>query len=328
MMLIYLNREILVPGLNNIMLSIAKITSYTYRITLNGGTITNPISSFSTNSFRQLQTNKIGIVGTGSLGQSLTRMLLNPGKNNIESIICSVRRSNHMEELQNSFMKDISQSILRFTLNNTEVVQKSNCVLLSVKPSQIKTVCDEIGENISPDVKIISVAAAVPLSKLHDWLPRTETIIRCMPNIPCSIGQGVVPYISRDKSPETHDIMTKLFYPNILLPLNNDAEIDASTLISGCGPAFLAWYIDCLNRISVGTISPDNFNIMMTQTMIGTAHMLQNISTGDIIRTVASPNGATEATLHNFHRKGIDNIIHESLFSAQTRINSIIDTLN
>ena len=48
--------------------------------------------------------------------------------------------------------------------------------------------------------------------------------------------------------------MKDLFAPNLIVPVKNDSEIDISTLIGGCGPAFFAWYAKCFKEIN-STIS-------------------------------------------------------------------------
>jgi len=146
---------------------------------ISGGTTHNTksttMSFISQRNFGTKTSRCVGIIGTGNLGQSLASMLLNHTDN---SVICSVRRPQREMELRTILTGDN----VKFTRNNFEVAQEADCILLSVKPGQIKHVCSEISETLTPGTPVISVAAAVPLVKLHEWLPRTEKIIRCMPS--------------------------------------------------------------------------------------------------------------------------------------------------
>jgi len=268
---------------------------------------------------------KIGIVGTGSLGESLATMFLFRKNNPFDLVTCSVRRAEHKHQLEEKLL--FSPIPAKITTDNNQVVENSDCLILSVKPGQIKSVCEEINNNINPDTPVISVSAAVPLIKLHEWLTRTNTLIRCMPNIPCVIGKGVVTYTCNNNNENILTFLQELFSPNLLISLNNDKEIDASTLISGCGPAFLSWYINCIRQIGNESIQGSDLDDMIIQTMIGTAHMLKHMNSHDIIRAVASPNGVTEATLRSLQQQGVNDNIRKSFVSAQNRINSIIDTL-
>lgn len=110
------------------------------------------------------------------------------------------------------------------------------------------------------------------------------------------------------------------------MPLSNDAKIDASTLLAGCGlrsPAFISWYIERLSKIGSPILSEDEIKIMMTQTMRGTTAMLETLSVAEIIKAVASPGGATEATLKTLEQNKIDHEIDYALITAQRKIESI-----
>jgi len=274
---------------------------------------------------------RVGIIGIGSLGESLVNMLLRRPNFLLSpiSVIGSTVRQNRIDELRNTIMNDtsIKNPDILLTTNNGDIVDKADEIILAVKPGQIKTICDIIRPSISGDIPIISTSAAVPLEKLHQWLPETKIIIRCMPNIPCNIGHGMVPYITKSDPKIAFDIMYNIFAPNNVLSLSSDDEIDISTIISGCGPAFFAWYTECIRQIGADILSNQNLDTMLIQTMKGTAAMLQTYSTNDIIKAVASPKGATEATINNLRQNKIDEEINKALLIAKHRIKSIIDGL-
>jgi pyrroline-5-carboxylate reductase len=260
---------------------------------------------------------KVGIIGTGSLGENLAKMLLKHSK---FSVVGSFRNQIRKQQLINN----LGPNILLFD-NNLTIAASCDIIILSVKPGQIKDVCQEINPVLSDNVSIISVAAAIPLSKLCEWLPYSKTIIRCMPNIPCSIDEGVITYYS--KSLDSDQLIHSLFDPNLVIPVDSDIKIDISTLISGCGPAFFAWYVSCLKQIATDILPSDILNKMINQTMRGTAALLENTTTDLIIKSVASPRGATEAALSSFQSNGINEEINIALMTAQRRIEAISSTL-
>ena len=264
----------------------------------------------------------IGIIGTGSLGEQLAKMLIKRPDNGLSelSVIGSVRRQSRKQEI----LDQLGSKIILFE-DNKQVAVKSDLIILSVKPSQMRDVCKEISPTLLNTVPIISVAAAVPLDKLHEWLPVTNTIIRCMPNVACSVGAGLSVYYS--KSAYADALMHNIFAPNLVLPVSTDEQVDVSTLIAGSGPAFFAWYSECLKRIGEGKISKEILARMIAQTMKGTAEMLGVNSAEEIIRSVASPKGATEAALFSLNYNKIDKEINVALLTAQRRIESIVSTL-
>jgi pyrroline-5-carboxylate reductase len=204
--------------------------------------------------------------------------------------------------------------------DNRLVVHASDVLILSTKPGQIKDVCDEIKDIVSYETPIISVAAAVPLSNLKEWLPYSKTIIRCMPNISCSIGEGIVPYYTTE--PEVEDLMTSIFSPNRIIELDDDGQIDVSTVVSGCGPAFVAWFSDHLSRTG-STIPASKLNLMIAQTIKGTGSLLESKTKDRIIKEVASPKGATEAALNLLNNDLIQSNIKTAFDEAHHRIHNI-----
>jgi pyrroline-5-carboxylate reductase len=264
----------------------------------------------------------IGIIGTGGLGEHVIKMLLRRPKTLMDSvnILGSVRNPIREKDLLHRFGPSI-----KLEADNRKIAVQADILILSVKPGQVKDICREIHTCLSPKTPVISMAAAVPLEKLCAWLPKMETVIRCMPNIPCSAGTGMVPYHSESK--DALGIVTDIFAPNKVLALSGSREMDASTLISGCGPAFISWYVECLKKVGEGIIEAEKLNQLIIQTMLGTATMLQNYTPIQIMRAVASPKGATEAALSSLNIQEIDVKIHAALIAARDRIRTIADSM-
>lgn len=265
----------------------------------------------------------IGIIGMGSLGESLALMLLSD--TNVKHTICgSVRRQERLDVLFKTFDTSIN-----FTLNNCQIAKLENCtcIILCVKPGQLKNVCTEIRDVLPSNVPIISTVAAVSLDKLHEWLPNSKNIIRCMPNIPCQIGKGIVPYYVQENHILCEKIMLHIFGNNKCMLMNSDTEIDSCTLISGCGPAFFAWYSDLLKQMGSSSIETNKLMELIAQTMRGTADMLEISSSKNIISAVACKGGATEAALQSFIDNHVDTEIIVGLTTSQRRIETLASEL-
>ena len=57
------------------------------------------------------------------------------------------------------------------TSSNSEVVKKSEIIILAVKPNIVPDVLEDILSHIGDGHLVVSIAAGVPLSRLQDGLP-------------------------------------------------------------------------------------------------------------------------------------------------------------
>jgi pyrroline-5-carboxylate reductase len=260
---------------------------------------------------------RVGIIGMGRLGQSVAQMLTSNGKT-----VCGSYRSLERKHL---LLEKFGTS-LTVTNDLSHIVQSSNYIVIATKPTQVREVCYTINPFLCANSVVVSTAAAVPLSKLHEWLPSTKKIIRCMPNIPCSIGQGVVTYHSLYS--RSGNVMADIFGGNTIMRLNNNDAMDASTIISGCGPAFFSWFGSCMKTAGSDSLDHDQLHRLLVRTMKGTAAYLEHNTFGQVIDGVASPRGATEAALTSLYGAGVDIQLQEALITAAKRIRHLRDSFD
>lgn len=260
---------------------------------------------------------EVGIVGFGSMGQSLTRMCLHRGW----TVLASVRTQKRM--IQYSGVSDQ----VTFTLDNKEVARCAT-VILCVKPFGVKAVCEEIQGSVGPETVVICTAAIVPLPQLQQWLQRPR-VIRCMPNVPCEVEAGIVPYYSEWDGAPQH--MQDVFAPNTTMAVASDAAVNVATVISGCGPAFWAWFAIQLRSVAGSDLTEAQTTALITSTMRGTAVMLDWIPTERststpserVIKMVASPGGVTEAGLKRLAERKIDVEMQDTFACARERIHTL-----
>ena len=103
-------------------------------------------------------------------------------------------------------------------------------------------------------------------------------VARCVPNLPCSIGSGVIGVDMSDFNSSIDDIE---FISNILNCLGtvlsvDESKLDVVTGISGNGPAYTFMLIDSLVDAGVKQgLSKNEAKILAVQTLIGAAEMVE-----------------------------------------------------
>ncbi|PIK41608.1 putative pyrroline-5-carboxylate reductase 3-like isoform X1 [Apostichopus japonicus] len=79
------------------------------------------------------------------------------------------------------------------TNDNCEVAEFSQVLFLACKPYQIEGVANQIKSKISTEKHlVVSCAASLPMESCESYFPAGTRMIRIIPNMACSVGQGGV----------------------------------------------------------------------------------------------------------------------------------------
>jgi pyrroline-5-carboxylate reductase len=261
-----------------------------------------------------LKNKRVGFVGTGNMGEALIRGLLRVcGK---EQIICSDIRPERQKALRESLG-------VKTTSSNIEAVEHSDVVVLAVKPQIMKPVMMEIARYLDLSKLIISIAAGVALESIQSCANQELKLIRVMPNICVSVGEGVSA-IAAGKHATKDDLMiAKAIFDSAGKSLFLDESLlDAVTGLSGSGPAYIFLMIDALADagVKVGLTKSDAL-LLASQTVLGSAKML--IETGDhpgrLKDSVTSPGGTTISGLHALEQGGLRATLMNAVEAATQR---------
>lgn len=206
-----------------------------------------------------------------------------------------------------------------------EPVASGTLVLLGCKPQQLVQVSQDLAGLIGEGATILSILAGVPLARLREAFPATDSIVRCMPNLPVRIGRGVCVLHASDDAPgQARALATSLCAPLGLVEwLEDEALFDAATALAGCGPAFLYRFIDAL--AVAGTelgLDPAQAARMALATAEGAA---MSVAAGDaspaaMADAVASKGGMTRQGMDVLDRpNGLAPLLGETLRAARDR---------
>ena len=169
-------------------------------------------------------------------------------------------------------------------------------LVLAVKPQQLDAVAPGLS-HVRPAL-LVSILAGVEEAALSARL-QADTVVRAMPNLPVSLGRGVVAlHSAMGPVPAADALMTPL---GLVEWIATEAQFDAVTALSGCGPGFVYRFIDALADAGAALgLPPDQAARLAMATVEGSA-MLAAAATDSpavLADRVASPGGST--------RKGLD----------------------
>ena len=169
-------------------------------------------------------------------------------------------------------------------------------VLLGFKPQMLDTVAPTLAPRIGPPTTIISILAGVEVASLRRRFPQARAIVRAMPNLPVSEGQGVVALFG-----DTADAVDALMAPlGLVVRTAAEREFAAIGSVAGAGPAYVARFVDALAASGV-TRGLDRAlaDRIALHTVLGTTAMAaaNGEAMDDLVARVRSPNGTTQAGL-------------------------------
>lgn len=245
---------------------------------------------------------KVGFIGAGQMATALASGMLAKGvcqASDVSVYDPDSAATNRFLQLHAG-----SQSLA----SSAELAGSATTIVLAVKPHIVPMVADSIGNELSSDRLLVSIAAGVKLAKLSE-LFQTQRIIRVMPNTPCMVGEGASAFCSGDAATEpdiawVHQVLSSVgVCHQVAEPL-----LDAVTGLSGSGPAFVYTMIEALADGGVRAGLPRKVAISLAaQTVRGAATMVQqsDVHSAELKDRVASPGGTTIAGLHALEVGGL-----------------------
>lgn len=181
--------------------------------------------------------------------------------------------------------------------SSVSATDKSDIVLLTVKPKDIVTLCIELSENCN-DKLVISIAAGVPIEVISAKL-RNARIVRAMPNIGATVGEAFTA-LAGDANENDKSLATAIFDSFGKTAFFDEGKMDALTGISGSGPAFVFLIINAFAKMAEKYgIEKTLARTIAAQIVLGATKTVQEskMSLSELIAFVASKKGTTEAGL-------------------------------
>lgn len=233
----------------------------------------------------------IGFIGCGKMAGAIIKGLLKTGFTTSEHITATQAEADGINEKSNSLGIDV-------ILDNKILVKKSDVIFIATKPNQVTDVLAEISPFITSEKLLVSVAAGVKTEKLEANLPVQTRVIRVMPNTPALVGEGMSgmvggKFATKDDLEYIYDLLSTI---GKCIIVDDEAQMDIVTAISGSGPAFFYKVINDIARAGENLGLDYNKSLLLSiQTAIGSAKMALNreISMEQLISNVATKGGCT-----------------------------------
>ncbi len=211
----------------------------------------------------------VGIIGLGRMGRCMVKGLLETQTLKKSDLLFTTK---HLETAA-----QIEQELeIKACKTNSELIEKSDIIVIAVKPQNISEVLDEVGKKISKGQTIVSIVASISTSLIESKLPKGVAVIRAMPNTPAFVGAGMIAWCNGSKALEKDwERAQTLFQPLGKVARVDEKHMDAVTGLSGCGPAYLYVVLESLTDAGIKVGLPRELATQLAgQTVLGAARML------------------------------------------------------
>ena len=217
------------------------------------------------------------------------------------------------------------QYTVQVTQDNQAAAEQADVLILAVKPQQLASVTSSLRSVVQRRKPlVISIAAGVRLQTLATWLGGDVAIVRSMPNLPAMLQVGASGLHAGNRVSETERALAEAILASVGLTLwvDDEAQLDAVTAVSGSGPAYFFLILEAMEEAAQHLgLSAESARSLTLQTAQGAIKMVaQTNNTPAILRAqVTSPGGTTEAAIQVFEQGQLRDVFKQALTAACNR---------
>ncbi len=252
----------------------------------------------------------LGVIGAGNMAQAIITGIITSNSMESNNIIVSNYNKIKADKLS------LEYGVI--TGDNIEVINKSDIILLSVKPYAIINIL-KLYQNELLDKIIVSTAAGINLNDMESVNKKLK-IIRTMPNTPVQICQGVLAYVYGTNILENDkNIFINIFSKLGMVIEIDENKIDAVSSLTGCSPAYIYQIIEAMSDAGVKMGLSRELSISLSAMAVhGSGGMVYNTKEHPAILKdkVTSPAGSTIEGLAELESKGIRGAVISALYKA------------
>ncbi|UII25711.1 pyrroline-5-carboxylate reductase [Fulvivirga maritima] len=259
---------------------------------------------------------KVLVIGAGNMGLAYAKALVRSELLQRQNLMISDTDPKKTEELK---------TISRFEVHTdlTECLPKADIIFIAVKPYHAEDLFSEIKSLIVPEQIIISIMAGVTIKSMQDGLG-IKKVVRAMPNLPAQVGKGLTSFTASDEVSrlELSTVEKLLSTTGKAVRLDTENDIDASTGISGSGPAYVFYFMQSMmDAAKKMGFSDHDSKVLVSQTFEGAVELFNksNISPQSWMNRVASKGGTTRAALDSMEDNNVKQLIEEAAYAAFDR---------
>jgi pyrroline-5-carboxylate reductase len=179
----------------------------------------------------------------------------------------------------------------------------ADALVLAIKPQMLDAAAPALQGLVGPQTFVLSILAGKRLCDLSARFAAARAIVRAMPNTPAAIGRGIAGAFASAGTSAAQRALADALLAAVggVEWLDDEAQIDAVTAVSGSGPAYVFYLVEALAAAGVAAgLAPELSARLARATVEGSGELLRRspeISPETFRQNVTSPGGTTAAAL-------------------------------
>ncbi|MFL1013020.1 pyrroline-5-carboxylate reductase [Flavisericum labens] len=259
---------------------------------------------------------KVLVIGAGNMGLTYS-----------EGMASSPLLSQHKLKIYDTDPEKITtlQKDERFDVydNLNDCLSDADIVFIAVKPYHSDALFEEMKPMLNKGQIIVSLMAGVTIEAIQQKL-NAKKVVRTMPNLPAQVGKGVTSFTESDDVSKVELVIVRnlLDTTGASIHVSTQNFIDASTGISGSGPAYVFYFMQSmLEAAKKMGFSEHDSKVMVTNTFEGAVELYKqsDITPETWISRVASKGGTTQAAIDSMVSNNVNQFIQDGAFAAFNR---------
>ena len=265
-----------------------------------------------------MNASRIAFIGGGNMAAALIGGMV---KDAPEGARPSIVVADPNEDRRQSLRDQLGVEV---TGDNHAAIDGAQLVVLAVKPQVMQSVAEELAPSLAAGQLVVSIAAGIPVAALQRWLGGHAAVVRAMPNTPSMVGCGATGLfaaeaVSREQQSDAESLMRAV---GVVQWLDDEAQIDEVTALSGSGPAYAFYLMESMQAAAEELgMAPEVARLLTLETVYGAAKLAlaADEPPAELRRRVSSPGGTTERAIAQLEESGVREAFARAIRASRDR---------
>lgn len=259
---------------------------------------------------------KVLVIGGGNMGFTYAEAIAKSTFLKAKDLMILDKSEERVAELKTHPLLDAYHNL-------NDCLPKADVVLIAVKPNHAQGLMAEMKPLVNEQQVFVSIMAGITIQVIQKGLGVAK-VVRAMPNLPAQVGLGMTSFTAAEEVSrlERSTIEQLLDTTGRSIYLETEKDIDASTGISGSGPAYIFYFMQSMLEAALNMgFSSRDARTLVHQTFAGAVELFGSSDLDPVawMAKVASKGGTTRAALDSMEDNNVKEMIKEAAYAAFNR---------